>query len=162
MITLDDKTYEREKRRVKRAFRRLKPQLWAGWWCWHLLYDRHPDDHHVGTGGDISASITADWRYREATITFYMPAVAELDDETLDELIIHEVLHAWVNPMRPRAPKAHEVDLEESVVTNLTSIHVCTYHLGIEEGRKLERKERGGKKKSTRTTARHSKPRTRR
>ncbi len=155
MITLDDKQFEREKRRIKRAFRRLKPRLWAGWWMWHLFYDRHPDDNEQKAG----ASVFADWRYRDATITFYMPAVAGLDDQELDELIIHEVLHAWVNPMRPREPKTHEVDLEESVVTNLTSLHVFNYLAGIKEGRRLERKERAGKKKSAKTTARHSKPR---
>ncbi|KKL87354.1 hypothetical protein LCGC14_1935570 [marine sediment metagenome] len=157
MITLDDKQFEREKRRVKRAFRRLRPRLWAGWWAWDIVYDRYPDDHHNETGKEVNASITADWRYRQAVITFYMPAIAEMGDEELDMVIIHEVLHAWVNPMRPRAPKPHEVDLEENVVTNLTSVHVCTYLLGIKEGRRLERKERAGKKKSTRTTARHSK-----
>ena len=162
MITLDDKQYEREKRRINRAFRRLKPRLWAGWWLWELVYDRYPDDHHSGIGKEVNASVTVDWRYRQAAITFYMPVIAELSDEGLDMLIIHEVMHAWVNPMRPREPKAHEVDLEESVVTNLTSIHVCTYDLGIKEGRRLERREQGRKKKSTRTTARHSKLRTRR
>ena len=159
MITLDDKQFEREKRRVRRAFQRLRPRLWAGWWAWDLAYERYPDGDQ-GAGKEVNASITADWRYRQAAITFYMPAIAEMGDEELDLLIIHEVLHAWVNPMRPRAPKPHEVDLEESVVTNLTSIHSFAYDLGIREGRRLERKERGRKKKSTRTTARHSKLRS--
>jgi hypothetical protein len=53
----------------------------------------HPDDSYTAADTD------AKWEYRQAKITFYLPSIANHDDEDLEGIIVHELVHVLLAPM---------------------------------------------------------------
>lgn len=87
--------------------------LWLGqWqidtvWCWNGI--DAPDENTT-----VNAECSADWRYLRATVRFNIPACSELNDEKLEGIVVHELLHCVVNEMREK-----EIKHEERVVSSL-------------------------------------------
>ena len=89
-----------------------KRQLWLGQWTVDTVWEWDGLD-------DLPASATCscDWRYMIATITFDLIKCSDLDDDRLENLVVHELFHMVVNEMREEG-----IDHEERVVSHLTSI----------------------------------------
>lgn len=85
----------------KLADKWVKP-IGLGWWRVEAEYERDSGNYHVD--GEPSpngvANIKADWRYMHATITFNMLRVAEQDDEHLEWIYVHELMHIFLNETR--------------------------------------------------------------
>lgn len=57
-----------------------------------FIRERHTDRFTI-------AECSSLWQYKSHTITFYMPSVAECDDDTeLEEDILHELVHILIAP----------------------------------------------------------------
>ena len=39
------------------------------------------------------------WQYRHATITWFMPAVVDNDDDYLEGIVVHEFTHVLISPL---------------------------------------------------------------
>jgi hypothetical protein len=81
---------------------------------------------NTSTGEQAAADCTANWSYKRAEMTFYLPALAEMADLDIELAIVHELCHALVNEMREWGPHFNNSDPdlparrhEERVVTEL-------------------------------------------
>lgn len=68
------------------------------------------------------------WEYREAHITFNLPVLADFTREHIDGMVLHEIIHIFINPMRMWWPDKmdpeildHCMRMEEKTVTDLTA-----------------------------------------
>ncbi len=69
------------------------------------------------------AETTADWEYRQASIHWYLPIVANLSDEELVETAIHEYVHVLLDPIHDELPDRKGIDrLNEFVTQCLTKM----------------------------------------
>jgi hypothetical protein len=64
----------------------------------------------------IVAETEADWEYRQAKITWFLPRVAGITREGLEEVMVHELVHCLTAPieseLRPRHAKQGEFAVE--------------------------------------------------
>jgi hypothetical protein len=95
-----------------------------GWWSVELIWRDHvgPDED-----GGTAAQCWVAWPYRRAEITFFLEVIENFSysDEKMRQLVLHEILHIFVNPMREGWPDQgtkgfdHCMKMEEMVVSNL-------------------------------------------
>ena len=118
---MTDAEYEAQRTRILRSFYRWRRVLGFVPWSCTVEYaregirsEREDDPTFVCLG-----KCRADWRYLRLTIEVNVPGVADLTDESLDRLLIHEFCHALVHELRE--VRADWLDHEERVCTQLTS-----------------------------------------
>jgi hypothetical protein len=69
----------------------------------------------------VVAETIADWEYRQASIHWYLPVVANLSDEELLETAIHEYVHVLLGPIYDVLPEREGIDkLNEFTTQSLT------------------------------------------
>lgn len=113
---MTDKEYSKEKRRVEKLLEKWIKPLGLGWWMIDISYSR---DFAGDTDGfDTVAECSSKWYYRIADVKFYLPAVARIDDARLEVLVVHELMHIFVNEMREKDEDRRH---EEHVVTGLAN-----------------------------------------
>ena len=86
---MSDKEYNKLKAKLRKLIKKwYRPGGW-GWWRTDFVYsrERHPDKN------DCAAETHASFRYSHATITYYMPVIADLSDEELEHTFVHELCH---------------------------------------------------------------------
>ena len=47
----------------------------------------------------IAATTYVGWEYRRCTITWFLPVLKRMDDEELEETVVHELCHTITDPM---------------------------------------------------------------
>jgi hypothetical protein len=77
------------------------------------------------------------WFYNRALIKFYLPEFLEMEDDDVEQLVIHELTHILVNEARECGTGEFNIKFEEHVVTNLTKAFLLTYEAGVKVGKKL-------------------------
>ena len=114
---MDDKTYEIQKKRVKKLFDKWRMPLGFGWWKITLSYSREksrgegvPSEHNADIEGawDVVFSTRSDFYYRTATITAFLPIIQDLNDEDTERYFLHECAHILVTPMKHKDRSAEE------------------------------------------------------
>lgn len=65
-----------------------------------------------------AAATTTAWEYRSASITWYLPAVAAMTDEGLEQVVVHELCHVLLAPLK-EALKANTIKVEELATENV-------------------------------------------
>lgn len=120
---MTDKAFKRQKKRVQKYLRHWKVMLGLGVWRIDVdWYDgRLPETRSLNDRDVVLADIHVSWEYLKATMRVNVAAVAGLSDEQLEEVIIHELLHAVVNEMRNYSAD-DGIYHEERVVSTLTSV----------------------------------------
>lgn len=86
---MTDKEYAEMKRRIKAVVKKwYQPAGW-GWWRTEFVYSRERQP-----GNDqVAAETHCDFKYSHASITFYLPVLANMTDEELEHTIVHEFCH---------------------------------------------------------------------
>lgn len=115
---MTDAEYEEQKQRIRAIADRWIEPLGLNWWKIELEYSREPlqgAEEDAKQGWCLQATCRAKWQYLDATITFGLPSIAHLSDEALEDVIVHELMHVFVNEMREKG-----INHEERVVTQLT------------------------------------------
>lgn len=122
MARLTDKEYAAQKKRVKKYLDKWIASIGLGWWKINIEWEtvRSEEDDR----GSCAAEARTTWEYREATIVFYLEVVAGESDEELEYIVLHELMHVFVNEMREwqcaTAETVYEaVRHEERVCTDL-------------------------------------------
>ncbi|MDZ4249527.1 MAG: hypothetical protein U0990_05495 [Candidatus Nanopelagicales bacterium] len=117
---MDDAEFEAQKARIETAFHRWQNPLGLGYWLVHLIWEREGRDFESHTDGQTrstcAARCFADWRYNEATITFNVPLYSDMDDDTVERTVVHELMHIFLNEVREEG-----LPHEERVASHLTS-----------------------------------------
>lgn len=90
---MTDKEYRDQKARVKRFWDKWFTTLGLGWWVVDLYWERSRDEEHPSQLGETSSK----WQYRSAAVTFNLPEIATVDDDRLEECVVHEMVHILVN-----------------------------------------------------------------
>lgn len=135
---MNDREYEETKARIVALVERWVRATGLGWWKITSAYDR--------TGGDFAEAIErtgnfqrgsaarcfAEWRYGIATILWNMPLIAEFDDEELEMVVVHELMHVFLNEMA--SPKPADLAHEERVATSLQKAFMWARDAARDEG----------------------------
>ena len=86
---MTDAEYKKAKGRISKLVDKwYQPAGW-GWWRTDFVYsnERQPGND------EVAAETRASYRYSHATITFYMPVIADMSDEELEHTFVHELCH---------------------------------------------------------------------
>lgn len=85
-----------------------------GWWTFthEFTTEAIGDDE-----GSTQADTQADWRLREAAMTWYLERTITLSDAQLDNLVVHEMTHCLLAPIAPK--EKGESDLLEYVTESV-------------------------------------------
>ena len=90
-----------------------------GWLQITHRYDSGFDSEETGT----TAETFAQWEYRCALITWFLPVAATQTDAELESVALHEYMHCLLNPITTLMPKGRGVDkLEEFVTESLMRV----------------------------------------
>lgn len=108
-----------ERRRVEAAVKYWGKRLGVTKW-WTLKHEFTTEPSTEEPGHAAQADTMADWRLREATMTWYLERTVALTDEELDNLVIHEMLHPILDPITP--VDKDKVDLVEYVTESLAKM----------------------------------------
>lgn len=118
---MNDAEYEAQVERVKVIRERWHKLILPHDWTIRYDFLREPNVVDCGTHLDVAIGMCeASWEYMRATITFSMPEVAQVDDDELEETLIHECCHVLVAEMNAeREPSSSAHNHEERVVTQM-------------------------------------------
>lgn len=105
---MNDEEFERQKERIQALREKWVGPLGLKWWCTNWKYDRGDIADSDGYGNYPVAHCRADWRYLEATIEWSLPRVVNLSDQELENVLVHELMHIFVNEMREGKLKHEE------------------------------------------------------
>lgn len=121
---MTDADFKRERLRVRAAVDRwFEPMGLALWQNVQVSYWREAlRDVDDGSILNCDADCWADWRYLRAHVRFCLPRTVDHDDEQLDYIVRHELMHALVNEMRPEPFTVEARAHEERVVTQLAMV----------------------------------------
>lgn len=114
--------HDEQRARVESFYEKWRPILGLDSWD---VTRRYHDGAFVEADGDASggaaASTSARWQYQHASIDFNLRETAELDDEHLEYVVLHECMHILTNEMRSLCHKGHRIAIkhEERVCTML-------------------------------------------
>lgn len=99
--------------------------LGLGWWRIDLTYDRTGGDFadsEVREGSFVkgtTARCYADWQYGIATIVWNMPTLSRLNDDELERVFLHELMHIFLCEMREGANQSKQRPHEERTASTL-------------------------------------------
>lgn len=131
---MNDKSYKRTVERIQRIFFKITSALNLSQVEWELVFIRERSECHED-GGTTVAEIFPNWQYGAATVKFYIWMFEDRDDDEAADVIIHELVHYWLNPIsRYGSSKEYDI-LEEKVCTDVArAIRTAISSAGKEVG----------------------------
>lgn len=109
------------KKHVERLLTKWKPILGLEGWTIGLAYTNqsHPQDYHDGK--TTTFDVVSDWKYMNAMITCYVPALLDTDKLYLEHIVIHELMHLVLGELRDTRSYSEDVymDHEEHAASTL-------------------------------------------
>lgn len=136
---MTDKEYREQKLRVRRFWDKWHDAIGMGWWRINLTWDRARDEESPNQLAVTSSS----WQYRTGHVTFNLPECAAVDDETLEETVVHELCHILLAPIHDgRDDQAREIT--EFAVTSTARAIIWAREAGHKD--KQKDKQYGQKK----------------
>lgn len=117
---MTDKEYRNQKNRLRKLIKKWHTKIGMSWWKVDYVYSRtNKQNESDATYRPIDyiclMDTSTDFYYLDARITFYLPTVKDTEDDVLEESLIHEYMHVYLNPLKDDN-KAKE---EELVATKL-------------------------------------------
>lgn len=122
---MNDAEYAAQVDRLKALAERWIHAIGLGWWRITNSYDRTGEDFHDSVsrvGGFRTGTVARcfpEWRYGIATIVWNMPEVETQDDEQLELVFVHELMHIFLHELRGNEDGDH-LDHEDHVATTLS------------------------------------------
>lgn len=111
---MTDKEYKIQKTRVQKFIDKWFKPIGMGWWQVDMEWNRI----HAEESPTTIAITNCNWQYRTGRIEFFLPTCADLNDDQLEEAIIHEFCHILVAPLQDlRDDQSREIT--EHTVTTL-------------------------------------------
>lgn len=92
---MTDKEFEKQKRRLKRYIDKWFKVMGLGWFKVDMDFVRARDETSPGT----AAKTTTHWQYRQAWIEWFIPSIADNDDDFLEGIVVHEFTHILIAPL---------------------------------------------------------------
>jgi hypothetical protein len=105
---MTDKEYLEQKKRVQTYFDKWFNTLGLGWHQVDINWSRVTNEEDA----DTAARTTWQWQYRSASITFFLPTMADLNDDKLEAVVVHEFAHILTGPMVQNTSEEHNQLME--------------------------------------------------
>ena len=105
-------------RKIHVYVKKWKAKLYL--WSWRIefkILDWISPTENTAHGSNVAAKTWADWRYFKGNIDFSYFQLKDMDDKSIERIVIHEMLHIVVNEMRYEG-----IEHEERVVSHISSI----------------------------------------
>lgn len=92
---MTDKEYRELKRKIEKLITKWRDLLWLNKYRLHNTWVRgsKPESPNAGAQTDMR------WEYLEADFTWYLPNLLNLNDEELEECVVHEFCHILISPL---------------------------------------------------------------
>ncbi len=106
---------EEQQARIEAIWERWHSRL--GMYGWDIGRSYHDGPYTQQDGlpsGDAVASTHVRWPYKSGSIAWNTALTEGIDDEHLEGILVHEVMHVWLSEMRSRG-----LEHEERVATEL-------------------------------------------
>jgi hypothetical protein len=114
-MSMDDAAFTALKDKLETILRRWVKPIGLGWWDIEGHYHRDDYPYPGEEAGRTSLAICRpNWSYMEADILFNMPALNGKSDKDLEHIVVHELMHIFLNEMHESG-----VEHEERVATTL-------------------------------------------
>jgi hypothetical protein len=91
-----DKEYNTQKKRVQKYIDRWLTTLGLRWFRIDFVWEREHD-------GDCAARTLSSWQYKDATVTWYLPKIASISDDLLEQTVVHEFTHVLLSGLAQNA-----------------------------------------------------------
>lgn len=114
---MNDKEYEKQKKRVLKLSEKWRNPLGLGWWRITEVFSRERSTNETAyappsTNGkyDSVFEVSTDYYYKTAVITAYLPVIQNVSDSDLERYYIHELMHIHLSAMKhPDRAKEEEL-----------------------------------------------------
>lgn len=101
---MNDADFEAQKARIQKLLDLWLTPLGLRWWSITVIYDRdlEPSSQTVETDSNscVYMHVTTHWEYIFATVTVYVHAIQDVDDDELERMFLHEMAHIMLSAMR--------------------------------------------------------------
>ena len=130
---MTDAEFEKQKARVQAVWDKWAKILHLDHYYINITWERKYD----GDKTHWLASTQTDWHYRQMFVFFYLPKIETVDDDQLDNLVLHEIAHMFVSPLCTTESDSQKLEFAtENVARALEDVYKAC---GSEE--KLSNKE---------------------
>lgn len=92
---MTDKEYEALKKKITKLTTLWRDELGLGSYRLHHNWARTTKERVDNCGAEVKMR----WEYMEADFTWYVPALQDLDDDELEEVVVHEFCHILIAPL---------------------------------------------------------------
>lgn len=92
---MTDKEYREQKKRVQKYIDRWFIPMGLGWFKVDMVWDRATKED----APSVAAEVYTQWQYRQASVHWYLPNLATVKDDELDDIVVHEFTHILINPL---------------------------------------------------------------
>ncbi len=110
------KRFKAQVKRIKAIFEKWMAPLGLKWFLVDVLYydrgDEFPKD------STVMARVVADWRYMTAQVQVNVPLAAAYNDERLERMVVHELIHIIIQEMQDTPGDQAHVERVAEMLTN--------------------------------------------
>lgn len=132
---MNDRQHTAQRRRVERFHDKWKPIIGLTDWRGTLTLYRD-----TATMGELLVQhlepcmeIDVAWQYQKYDLRVFLPALLDLDDSRVEEIVLHELLHVPIDHLADLlADRLRDQPIVEETVTKLTNAVARAYAAGIE------------------------------
>lgn len=107
--------YAPQEKRIAKYIKKWVPLLGLQQWRLEVNYVETYRADDPNTEADTSAT----WQYLKAVLRFYLPCFVHFDDDYVEAVVVHELVHVLVNPMESTCPE-DKTDQRERAVEEIT------------------------------------------
>lgn len=146
---MTDREFEEVKKRVLEYAEKWQSLLDLS--RWRLKICHHRDGKMSGSGLEAEpvAEVSTEWKYMDILVCVNSPAAGGLDDQDLEETLVHELVHSvmtdYNNAAKDGDDHEHIAEHNERVTTHLAKAYIYTmrwaYTLGMQDGAKQAKKD---------------------
>lgn len=110
------------KKNIRRIVKKWYEPLGLEWWTVDInyIYESPTSSAHPGAG--VGASSRPQWEYKQASINFYLPELLGMNLESLENLIVHELVHTHLSIMQADMKPSQHDDYQKLVELTTTLI----------------------------------------
>ena len=110
---MTDKDFRTQKERIRKLIKKWHKTIGLNWWRIEYVYSRErdgdgPSNYEPDGNWTTAADCSADDSYLTASITFYLPNLVKIEDDELEEIYLHEIMHVFLKPMQTKEKAAEE------------------------------------------------------
>lgn len=133
---MNDKEWKIKKKKVKTILDKWSRNMGLGWYRVTISWKSgDAPSSRTNEEDKAVANISTQWMYRSAHLTIYLEEFPDQEEE-IERIIVHELCHIYVNPLRSQTSDHYDFDLEEYCVESLASAFLWVRDASLKEVKK--------------------------